>query len=397
MKTSRAFSASLFILVLFFQWIAPIYAVDLDSLMGSDTKNTGKNKQKLPSNQGIRIGDLMGNKQPQLRDSSSLLGDVAQGRKDLAIAEHQSAQKKVFTLCSCFDSGGCKTTWSKNNSNKSTQFVNGEQQLLSKRKQTCLANKNNVVKESATLDDIRLATTELQTYHSELRRIDSDLKLLTNEQIAQAKAREQRQAQTRTTCVPNSDYPFAMDGIDANGVSSWINELNGVDCPPSGSVSESEPDQQPIEYAEEEQEPVYSGTSNEEFWSNIQSIQNNTMNNIYNNQMSAREARKALKQMEAKKRLENNHAASGYQNSQSNRETKSSKQRQNSSSDDCCFDVGLSSKTYGEALDRATAKAYKVCSRKGDRLKPIDLYHEQQRSSGWKFKVRLSYQCGLDP
>ena len=62
--------------------------------------------------------------------------------------------------------------------------------------------------------------------------------------------------------------------------------------------------------------------------------------------------------------------------------------------DDCCYDIGLSDKTYGDALDKAKAKSERVCQRKGSNLVPVDLYHEEIKASGFKYKSHLTYKCG---
>ncbi|MGX5174516.1 hypothetical protein ACUR5C_10905 [Aliikangiella sp. IMCC44653] len=61
----------------------------------------------------------------------------------------------------------------------------------------------------------------------------------------------------------------------------------------------------------------------------------------------------------------------------------------------CCYDIGLSDKAYDDALEKAKAKAKKVCARKGEKLEPIDLFDEQVPSPGFKFKSKLTYKCGV--
>ncbi len=76
--------------------------------------------------------------------------------------------------------------------------------------------------------------------------------------------------------------------------------------------------------------------------------------------------------------------------------TGTSKPSESGINDDCCYDIGQSDKTYGDALDKAKAKAERVCRRKGENLKPINLFHEQESSPGFKFRSRLTYKCGIE-
>jgi len=63
------------------------------------------------------------------------------------------------------------------------------------------------------------------------------------------------------------------------------------------------------------------------------------------------------------------------------------------SNSDCCYDVGLSDSSYGEALDKAAVKAQRVCAQKGSNLSPKHVSDEKVKSSGYQFKVRLDYRC----